>query len=139
MLMVVVLEAPRRPVGTSAARNRPLPANLRRDQKTVAAMVRIFCHDHHGDASETSETCPACQELNLYAHARLASCPFGDRKTTCRVCPIHCYRPAERHAMTAVMRYAGPKMLLRHPWLTIRHLWLERQGPPEWPIRRSAR
>jgi hypothetical protein len=27
-----------------------------------------------------------------------------------------------RERVTAVMRYAGPRMLLRHPWLALRHL-----------------
>ncbi len=64
---------------------------------------------------------------------RLAKCPFGTQKTTCRECPVHCYRPAERTAMKDVMRFAGPRMLWRHPFLALRHLWLERQGPPPWP------
>jgi hypothetical protein len=109
-----------------------LPSNIRRDQKTVDAMVRIYCREHHGGAD--GGTCDECSSLGDYAHARLAHCPFGARKTTCRVCPIHCYRETEREAMRGVMRYAGPKMLWHHPWLAIRHLWVERQGPPEWPL-----
>lgn len=96
-------------------------------------MVRIYCRGHH--PSSIDEVCPECSALDDYAMARLAHCPFGHLKTTCRVCPIHCYRAAERTAMRDVMRYAGPKMLLRHPWLSIRHLWLERQGAPERPRR----
>jgi hypothetical protein len=38
--------------------------------------------------------------------------------------------------MKDVMRYAGPRMLWRHPLLAIRHLWIERQGAPPWPPRR---
>ena len=30
--------------------------------------------------------------------------------------------------MKVVMRYAGPRMLWRHPVLAIRHLWLDQQG-----------
>ena len=40
-----------------------------------------------------------------------------------RRCPIHCYRPDMRSLMRQVMRYSGPRMLLRHPWATLRH-WL---------------
>jgi hypothetical protein len=36
------------------------------------------------------------------------------------------------------MREAGPKMVLRHPVLALRHLWMERQLPPPWPIRPAA-
>lgn len=111
----------------------PPPPNIQRDRKTVAAMVRIYCADKHGTVRGT--LCEACGPLLEYADERLAKCPFGEEKTTCRECPIHCYRPAERTSMKEVMRYAGPRMLWRHPLLAIRHLWIERQGPPPWPPR----
>ena len=109
---------------------RDRPPNIVKDGRTVNAMVRIYCHDRHGTHGAT--LCRACTSLTAYADARLARCPFGAAKTTCRECPIHCYRPAERAAMKDVMRRAGPKMLWRHPFLTIRHVWLERQGPPSY-------
>lgn len=108
---------------------RALPLNIQRDQRTVAAMVRIYCAGRHGGDS----LCAACAALLEYADERLARCPFEEEKTTCRDCPIHCYKPPERTAMKDVMRYAGPRMLLRHPILAIRHLWIERQGAPPWP------
>lgn len=108
-----------------------LPRNLERDRRTVLAMVRVYCegvhHSHRGSLCET------CGSLADYASVRLEKCPFGDEKTTCRECPIHCYRPAEKEAMKVVMHYAGPRMLWRHPLLAVRHLWLERKGPPPWP------
>lgn len=108
-----------------------LPRNLQLDLSTVSAMVRIYCRAHHADKS--GGVCPACAELTRYAEMRLAKCPFWEEKTTCRECPVHCYRAGEREAMRVVMRYAGPRMLWRHPLLAIRHLWLERQGAPPWP------
>ncbi|MBA3886444.1 MAG: nitrous oxide-stimulated promoter family protein [Acidobacteria bacterium] len=72
--------------------------------------------------------CDPCASLLCYSHARLAKRPFGEEKTTCRDCPIHCYRPVERTAMKDVMRYAGPRMLWRHPLLAIRHLWIGTPG-----------
>ncbi len=107
-----------------------LPRNIQRDQKTVAAMVHIYCAGKHASAGEL---CAPCAALLEYSHDRLAKCPFEEEKTTCRDCPIHCYRPIERTAMKDVMRYAGPRMLWRHPLLAIRHLWIERQGAPPWP------
>jgi hypothetical protein len=115
----------------------PAPRNIVLDRRTVAAMVRIYCHDRHGQSAV--DLCPSCAELLEYAHARLDRCPFGAQKTTCRECPIHCYRAAPRAAMKDVMRSAGPRMIWRHPWLTLRHLWLDRKGPPPWPpVRRRA-
>ena len=108
-----------------------VPGNIRRDARTVAAMVRIYCGGHHRSAR--GRLCEPCAALLGYADERLAKCPFGEEKTTCRDCPIHCYRPRERTEMKDVMRYAGPRMLWRHPILAIRHLWMERLGPPPWP------
>lgn len=34
---------------------------------------------------------------------------------------VHCCAPAQRQAIKDVMRYAGPKMLLSHPVMTVRH------------------
>ena len=116
---------------------RALPKNIQRDLKTVAAMVRIYCTGKHG--STTGALCDECGTLLAYADDRLTKCPFEDEKTTCRDCPIHCYRPAERAAMKDVMRYAGPRMLRRHPLLAIRHLWLEHKGAPPWPPRGRRR
>ncbi|OFW06639.1 MAG: hypothetical protein A3H96_13225 [Acidobacteria bacterium RIFCSPLOWO2_02_FULL_67_36] len=114
-----------------------LPPNIITDKKTVAAMVRIYCHDHHGTFRRT--LCEACAGLLEYADDRLDKCPFEEEKTTCRDCPIHCYRAAERATMKDVMRYAGPRMLLKHPLLAIRHLWMERKGAPPWPPVRRRR
>ena len=110
---------------------KPLPRNILLDQRTVAAMVRIYCADRHGIGS--GRPCPECSALLEYALGRLAECPYGAEKTTCRECPIHCYRPEQRTAMKDVMRYAGPRMLWRHPLLAFRHLWIERNGAPTRP------
>jgi len=63
-----------------------------------------------------------CDDLRKYALTRLAKCRYGNSKPTCRRCPIHCYKPDMRKRISAVMRYSGPWMLLRHPLLTIKHL-----------------
>jgi len=102
---------------------------LTRERATVAAMVRIFCRAHHGGPA----LCRDCAALLQYANYRLDRCPFDADKPTCVACPVHCYRPAERQRMREVMRYAGPRMLWRHPYLAIRHLLDERRD------RRAAR
>jgi hypothetical protein len=112
-----------------------LPRNIVLDRRTVTAMVRLYCGQQHRPARGT--LCAACGSLLEYASARLEKCPFSDEKTTCRECPVHCYRPVERDLMKTVMRYSGPRMLWRHPLLAVRHLWLDRQGPPPWPPRKA--
>ncbi len=98
---------------------------IAREQRTVAAMMRLWCRHHHGTRTDL---CPDCRELLDYAHARLAHCPFGETKTTCARCPVHCYKPDRREAIRVVMRWAGPRMLWRHPWLALRHLLDGRKG-----------
>lgn len=91
---------------------------IEREKQTIGAMVRIYCRGKHG----TRPPCADCRALLDYAQCRLDRCPFGEQKPTCVNCPIHCYRPAMRDAVKEVMRYAGPRMLLRHPILAVRHL-----------------
>ncbi len=97
---------------------------LRREKKTIAAMVAIYCADHHGG----HPLCPDCRELLDYALARLDRCRFGERKPVCAQCTVHCYKPAVRERVRAVMRYAGPRMTLRHPVLAAAHLVESHRG-----------
>lgn len=92
---------------------------MARESKTVEAMIRLYCREQHGTAEEL---CAECSELLEYARARLEKCPFQEGKTTCAKCPVHCYKPAMREKIRVVMRYAGPRMLSRHPVLTLWHL-----------------
>jgi hypothetical protein len=94
---------------------------LAREWRTIAAMVRCYCHDHHGKGDAL---CPECQGLLDYAGVRLERCRFGLEKPVCVKCPVHCYMPARREQVKAVMRYAGPRMLWRHPILSVRH-WVD--------------
>ncbi len=85
-------------------------------------MIGIYCQEHHGTHDGLCET---CQDLHTYAMQRIDKCPFGVDKPTCAKCPIHCYKPEMRERVRQVMRYAGPRMLLRHPILTVGHYWDE--------------
>lgn len=111
----------------------PIPRVIAREKKTVQAMVRIYCADHHGAGGGL---CESCSGLLDYSHQRLDRCPYGDEKPTCKECPVHCYKPDRRAEMRDVMRYAGPRMLWRHPWLAVVHLWQERtRKSPGRPVR----
>ena len=46
---------------------------------------------------------------------------------------MHCYQPAKREEMKQIMRWAGPRMLWRHPILTVRHLIDDKRPVPELP------
>jgi hypothetical protein len=89
-------------------------------------MVRLYCTHHHG----TRELCETCSELLAYSDRRLDLCPYGPAKPTCVNCPIHCYRPEPRERMREVMRFAGPRMFTRYPYLAIMHLIDGRRPAP---------
>jgi predicted amidophosphoribosyltransferase len=96
-------------------------ARLERELQTIQAMITIYCGDRHG---ATESLCADCQALLAYAQVRLDRCHFGAEKPTCVNCPVHCYQPRYREQVRTVMRYAGPRMLWRHPVLSVRH-WLD--------------
>jgi hypothetical protein len=108
---------------------------LAREQATMAAMVRIYCHAHHvADLARNEQgLCGECDGLLEYSRKRLAACPFGSEKPTCVNCQIHCYAPAPREATRVVMRYAGPRMLLSHPLLALAHVIDGRRPAPPKP------
>lgn len=108
---------------------------VRREERTVAVMIEMYCRDHHRAARPRGGRgeeglCPDCAEVLAYARRRLAACPFGAGKPTCAKCPVHCYTPAMRERVREVMRYSGPRMLGRHPVLGVAHLVDGRRGPP---------
>ena len=98
-------------------------------------MAGIFCHDIHG---EDDGLCEECRELLEYATRRLDRCVFGDDKPTCANCSVHCYNTAMRERVREAMRYAGPRMLWRHPVLAIRHLLDGRRPVPNLPTKATA-
>lgn len=91
---------------------------IQREKRTVSVMIALYCHANH---SPTDAFCSECEKLRDYALARLDRCAFGDNKPTCAKCAIHCYKPDMKAQIREVMRYAGPRMLGRHPLLALTH------------------
>jgi hypothetical protein len=106
-----------KPMGQSGIQ---VPARIVREKRTVAAMIEVYCHAHHGT---TSALCSECALLLEYASSRLDRCPHGAAKTPCVQCPTHCFQSLMRTRIKAVMRYAGPRMLFHHPILALMHQW----------------
>lgn len=94
---------------------------IEREQRTVEQMIRIYCRHKEGNR----ELCPDCTALLEYARFRLLKCPFGEEKTSCRKCAVHCYRSDMKERIRAVMRYSGPRMIIYNPLAAIRHLLAE--------------
>ena len=95
---------------------------IQSEKKTVGMMIRLYCRRSEGN----KEFCQDCSGLLSYAKARLDRCKFGNEKPTCKKCPIHCYKPDMREKMRAVMRWAGPRMMIYHPIEAIKHLLREK-------------
>jgi hypothetical protein len=102
-------------------------AAIRRDLRTVAAFIQIYCDARHADRDRSPATvlrqparhivgrdvtlCRACEKLLAHATVKRQHCPF-DPKPLCKACPAHCYAPRYRRQIRAVMRYAGMRLLL---------------------------
>ncbi len=115
-------------------RARLLQPRLARELKTIRARLRIYCRDHHrGD-----DLCAECAALHAYAEKRLAGCPYGETKPTCANCQIHCYGPTQREQVREMMRHAGPRMMLRHPYLALMHIVDGKRPAPPKPRGRAA-
>lgn len=97
---------------------------MTRERRTVEAMLEIYCAGQHGRRQHAvaGGLCEDCEALREYAMQRLEKCPYQEGKTTCAKCPIHCYRPQMRTRIRTMMRYAGPRMLYRHPLMALQHM-----------------
>jgi hypothetical protein len=100
-----------------------------RELKTLEAMTRLYCRHHHGG----EELCAECGSLWEYARRRTERCIFGDAKPTCANCVVHCYRADMRERVRDMMRFSGPRMMLRHPILAVLHLLDGRRPAPLLP------
>jgi hypothetical protein len=110
----------------------------RSDTRLLGDFARIYCRGVHAGASRAPlasdgvdlgiyghkppSICDDCAELLRYAEKRRAFCP-KDPKPFCSYCDTHCYSAEMRERMREVMRYAGPRSVLRgHAIDGLRHL-----------------
>lgn len=118
----------------------PMPAilgRIDREKKTISAMMRIYCAHHHESAKVL---CADCLQLLDYAHRRLDVCPFQDAKPACNHCQVHCYSATMRERVKSVMRYAGRRMVWRHPVLSLFHLLDKRiEAPPVESVKKNPK
>ena len=125
------LKAYRRPAPFKMSSPKPAPSSTRlrsrieREKRTVHAMVRLYCRQCH---ATSDGLCEPCAKLQEYALSRLEACPYQEAKSVCAKCRLKCYSPEKKEAIRAVMRYAGPRMLLYHPVMALRHKLDSLQG-----------
>lgn len=90
-----------------------------KERNVVSNMIHLYCGKKHN--SKFGVLCSDCQALEQYSHRRLDHCQYGESKPTCRKCETHCYRPETRDRIRDVMRFSGPRLLLRAPLDWVRH------------------
>lgn len=90
-----------------------------REKAMVSDMIALYCKRRHGTRHGI---CPECAALTDYARQRSDKCPFMETKTFCSNCKVHCYTLEMREKIRAVMRFSGPRMLLHHPVMAVRHV-----------------
>lgn len=90
-----------------------------REKRIVNLMIKLYCNKKHGTHEEL---CPDCMALRDYAVLRSDRCPFMETKTFCSNCKVHCYKPEMREKIRTVMRFSGPRMVMYHPIMAIRHM-----------------
>ena len=105
----------------------PTMSRIEREKDTIRLMIRLYAR-HKLKAREVPEE---YRQLADYACRRLDHCTFGERKTACKDCPIHCYAPERREKIREVMRWVGPRMFLYAPLIAIRHLLEKRRARTE--------
>lgn len=90
-----------------------------REKKIVSEMIALYCRKKHG---AKRGLCADCAALDAYAQMRSDKCPFMETKTFCSNCKVHCYKPVMREQIREVMRFSGPRMLMVHPVMAVRHV-----------------
>ncbi|MGN0144637.1 MAG: nitrous oxide-stimulated promoter family protein [Clostridium sp.] len=95
------------------------PGRVEHEKEVIKLMIEIYCKKKHG---KKDCLCEECEELLNYAHLRLSRCKFGDEKTTCGKCKIHCYKKDMRAKIKDVMRFSGPRLIVYKPVELIKHM-----------------
>ncbi len=92
---------------------------IEKEKQTITLMVELYCK-HKLHAKQMPEEYASFLE---YAHKRLDHCRFGEKKTSCKRCPIHCYGKERREQARRIMRWSGPRMIFHAPVAAIKHMF----------------
>ncbi|AYE35092.1 nitrous oxide-stimulated promoter family protein [Clostridium septicum] len=93
---------------------------IEKEKDVVELMIKLYCRKKHNCRGEL---CKECKELLEYAHKRLDLCRFGNSKTSCSKCKIHCYKKDMKINIKEVMRFSGPRLIIYEPYEFIRHIF----------------
>jgi ferredoxin len=98
------------------------------DTRVLGDFTAIYCRGNHADRARSPLVsgavalgvygrrppllCDECAAHLIYAEERRAYCPVSP-KPFCAHCDSHCYRPREAEWQRVMMRYSGPRSVLR--------------------------
>jgi hypothetical protein len=96
---------------------------IAREKKVISLMIDMYCKKHN----HSSKDCVYCDELRAFAYMRIDKCRFKADKPNCSDCKVHCFGKEKREQVREVMRYAGPRMMMHHPLIALRHMLRRRK------------
>lgn len=95
-------------------------SRIQKEKDTIKIMIEIYCKKKH---KHKDMLCDECQELLDYANKRLDFCKFGEGKSFCSKCSIHCYKMDMKAKIKDVMRFSGPWLIIYSPKQLIKHIF----------------
>jgi hypothetical protein len=93
--------------------------SIKSEKRVVSHMIELYCK-HKLRCNEMPQE---YKELEVYAHKRLDFCKFGNEKSFCSKCPIHCYKKDMKAKVKDVMRFSGPRLIIYSPIQFIKHIF----------------
>ncbi len=97
-------------------------SRIEKEKRMIAKMIDIYYKKKDQGTLEERE------ELKAYALKRLTYCKYGENKGFCSKCPTHCYTPKYKEKIKKVMRYSGPRLILHHPIMLMKHIIKDIKG-----------
>ena len=93
-----------------------------KDRAILEAIGTIYCRAHHAEcAQDAAGLCPECREVVETTLAKAQTCPYG-HSGNCQDCDTQCQRGTSKQRVKAMMRYAAPRMVYRHPLMTLSYV-----------------
>ena len=106
--------------------NKQLAKEEKRDIRTLAKFIAVYCSVHHKERlpfgfeapglenlfEKPLDLCPDCAKLLKYGLTMRLRCP-REPKPMCKKCPDSCYRPEYRDKIRKVMRFSGIYLVKR--------------------------
>ena len=90
-------------------------SRIEKEKDIIELMIHLYCRKRlHSDTLPQEYA-----DLLEYARRRLSYCRFGENKTSCKRCPVHCYAPEQREKIRQVMGRVCSSITPLSPYATI--------------------